>query len=305
MPWYGALDTYSDIGIIHNGDTGSPNTETKQMEQSSEIGALAGALAKAQLEVSNPEFDAVNPHFKNRYASLAAHTEALRKPLAQNGLAIVQSISTMDNAVSVTTRLIHSSGQWMSDSVAMALPERATAQQLGSFVTYLRRYSLAAFGLVVGEPDDDGEEDRNGRTFKPAVSKAGAGKPASKPTKPSDDFLSQAAPIATAPTKAPSEELIGVAWADEILDRLAKIKRNPAALLSAIESQGFDTSNGIAGLPVSLLSRVEAWVSRAIDAYHAESAATAEADSPESEQPTEEKPSRLDTLRSRRSAKGG
>jgi hypothetical protein len=269
------------------------------MEQSQQIGSLAAALAKAQLEIANPEFDAVNPHFKNRYASLAAHTESLRKPLAKQGLAIVQSISTGDNSVSVTTRLIHASGEWMADSVSMALPERATAQVLGSFVTYLRRYSLAAFGLVVGEPDDDGEEDRKSRpTFNPANAKGGSGKPASKPSKPADDFLSEAAPIRAASSDEP---LIGSDRADEILNRLAAIKRNPVALLAAVEGQGFDVSSGIAGLPESLLPRVEAWVAKAVQA-HGEAAGEENA---ESSAEGSDKSSRLDTLRTRRSSRGG
>lgn len=269
------------------------------MEQSQQIGSLAAALAKAQLEIANPEFDAVNPHFKNRYASLAAHTESLRKPLAKQGLAIVQSISTGDNSVSVTTRLIHASGEWMADSVSMALPERATAQVLGSFVTYLRRYSLAAFGLVVGEPDDDGEDDRKGRpTFNPANAKGS--KPVSKPSKPAaDDFLAEAAPVRAA--QQDGGDYIGVDRADEILARLAAIKRNPVALLAAVESQGFDVSNGIAGLPSSLLSRVEAWVEKAVQA-HGEGGGEENA---ETSAEGGEKSSRLDTLRTRRSAKGG
>lgn len=261
------------------------------MEQSNEIGSIASALAKAQLEIANPEFDAVNPHFKNRYASLAAHTESLRKPLAKQGIAIIQSISTGEGAVTVTTRLVHSSGQWLGDAVAMSLPDKATAQTLGSFVTYLRRYSLAAFGFVVGEPDDDGEEDRKARpTFQPSAAKGG--KP-SKPAKPQDDFLAAAAPIHA----ATSEATIGSDRADAILSRLSAVKRNPAVLLSAIESQGFDVSDGIAGLPESLLPRVEAWVAKAEQ--------SAPTDSTESSEGGDDNPSRLDTLRSRRSTKGG
>ena len=269
------------------------------MNQSEQIGSLAAALAKAQLEIANPEFDAVNPHFKNRYASLAAHTESLRKPLAKQGIAIVQSISTTDNSVCVTTRLIHASGEWLADGVSMALPDKATAQVLGSFVTYLRRYSLAAFGLVVGEPDDDGEEDRKSRpTFNPAAAKGGSSKPASKPSKPANDFLSEAAPIHAAPTEEP---LIGSNRADEILNQIAAIKRNPFALLAAIEGQGFDVSDGIAGLPESILPRVESWVAKAVQANGGGGAKQNGESFPEEN----EKPSRLDTLRTRRSSKGG
>jgi len=133
------------------------------MHQSETIGSLAGALAKAQAQIRNPALDAVNPHFKNRYASLASHLDAIRAPLAAQGLAIVQSVETGDGQVAVVTTLIHASGEWMRSGVGMPLPERSTAQQLGSVVTYLRRYSLAAFCLIVGDTDDDADGDRRDR----------------------------------------------------------------------------------------------------------------------------------------------
>jgi hypothetical protein len=135
------------------------------MNRSDSIGALVAALAKAQKAIVNPALDSVNPHFKNKYASLAAHLSAVRGPLADQGIALIQSIKTPANGgVSVTTMLAHCSGEWISSEVSMPLPERATAQQLGSCVTYLRRYAIATCCLIVGDEDTDGEEDRLART---------------------------------------------------------------------------------------------------------------------------------------------
>lgn len=135
------------------------------MNRSDSIGALVAALAKAQKAIVNPALDSVNPHFKNRYASLAAHLAAVRGPLADQGISLIQSISTPANGgVSVTTMLAHSSGEWISSEVSMPLPDRATAQQLGSCVTYLRRYAVATCCLIVGDEDTDGEEDRVARS---------------------------------------------------------------------------------------------------------------------------------------------
>ena len=67
---------------------------------------LAAALAKAQGQMTAARFDKVNPHFRNRYASLASIIEAVRKPLSANGLAIMQMI----RGDRLITRLEHASG---------------------------------------------------------------------------------------------------------------------------------------------------------------------------------------------------
>lgn len=123
---------------------------------SEQINELAGALSKAQGEIEGASKDALNPHFKSRYADLASVWDACRGPLAKNGLAIVQAVSGTERGVKVTTILMHSSGQFIRselDVPAMKLD----AQGLGSATTYGRRYSLAAMVGVAPE-DDDGNE---------------------------------------------------------------------------------------------------------------------------------------------------
>ena len=128
------------------------------MQRSDTIGELAKALAAANLEITNPSLDAVNPHFKSRYASLGAIINAVRLPLARHGISAVQTVSTDGGAVGVTTTLLHASGEWMAETAMSALPDRATVQQLGSIITYLRRYCLASVTNIVGEEDQDGNE---------------------------------------------------------------------------------------------------------------------------------------------------
>ena len=128
------------------------------MQRSDTIGELAKALAAANLEIVNPSLDAVNPHFKSRYASLGAIINAVRLPLARHGISAVQTVSTDGGAVGVTTTLLHASGEWMAETAMSALPDRATVQQLGSIITYLRRYCLASVTNIVGEEDSDGNE---------------------------------------------------------------------------------------------------------------------------------------------------
>ena len=121
--------------------------------QSEQIGELAAALAKAQAVMQGATKDATNPHFKSKYADLASIWDACRKPLSDNGLAVVQSpVDAEAGSVGLTTTLLHSSGQWISATVSAPLQQN-TAQAVGSAITYLRRYALAA--MVGVAPDDD------------------------------------------------------------------------------------------------------------------------------------------------------
>lgn len=125
---------------------------------STELADLGAALAKAQGQIRVAVEDSVNPHFRSRYASLAAVWKACRGPLAANGLSVVQGIGTAGGEVVCTTRLIHASGQWV-ESVLTVAPRKADAQGIGSAATYARRYTLSALvGIATAENDDDGNE---------------------------------------------------------------------------------------------------------------------------------------------------
>ena len=172
------------------------------MQRSDTIGELAKALAAANLEIVNPSLDAVNPHFKSRYASLGAIINAVRLPLARHGISAVQTVSTDGGAVGVTTTLLHASGEWMAETAMSALPDRATVQQLGSIITYLRRYCLASVTNIVGEEDQDGNE---------ASLPSALRTEARKPFKPQDPRTAvpppPTAPKATKPAPEPVAEV--------------------------------------------------------------------------------------------------
>jgi hypothetical protein len=183
------------------------------LQRSETIGELAKALAAANGHIKNPNLDAVNPHFKSRYASLGAIINAVRAPLAAQGISAVQTVSNDGGSVGVTTTLLHSSGEWMAETIWSALPDRATVQQLGSSITYLRRYSLAAITGIVGEEDDDGNAGSTGdrpeprKTFKPTEAK-GAAPAAPKASAP---------PAKAAPAKAESakDRIVSDAYPEE------------------------------------------------------------------------------------------
>jgi hypothetical protein len=126
------------------------------MIQTPSIAELAVALAKAQASMQPALTDSENPHFHSRYASLAAVWEACREPLTTHGLSVLQPVQADGAKVTVTTLLVHSSGEWISEALTVTA-QTATPQGIGSAITYGRRYGLAAM-VGIAPDDDDGNE---------------------------------------------------------------------------------------------------------------------------------------------------
>jgi len=124
-------------------------------ESSTNIDQLAGALVKCQQQLKPALKDSTNPFFKSKYADLGAVWEACREALGANGLAVVQLPGFENGVAQLTTILVHISGQWVQGTAGAPLKTQ-DAQGVGSALTYLRRYGLAACVGVVTE-DDDGE----------------------------------------------------------------------------------------------------------------------------------------------------
>ncbi len=155
-------------------------------KSSTSIATLALALAKAQGVIRNPRWDAKNPQFNSKYATLGAVLDAIREPLARNELAIVQATRITENNLILDTTLLHSSGEWITSEYPVR-PYRQVKgegwqpaddpQSIGSALSYARRYALSA---LVGIADDD---DDGNAASKPAGQPAQpqAPKPAVKP----------------------------------------------------------------------------------------------------------------------------
>lgn len=131
--------------------------------QSREIGELAGALAIAQGEfepaMKDREAEIKNDKtsYKYKYADLASCLESVRRPLARNGLAVLQLTELAGNEILLKTMLIHKSGQWIASLFPLPINESswARAQNVGSLLAYYRRYTLCAL-LQIATEDDDG-----------------------------------------------------------------------------------------------------------------------------------------------------
>lgn len=117
--------------------------------QSEQIDLLSAALVQFQATAPSVQKNAVNPHFKNRYADLSAVIDATRQPLADAGLAIVQ----LPEGDDLITRLIHKSGQWIASRTPVK-SLKPDAQGYGSGLSYARRYSYTSMISLAIEDDD-------------------------------------------------------------------------------------------------------------------------------------------------------
>lgn len=144
-------------------------------------GQLTAALALAQAEYHHVALDSSNPHFRSRFSSYATCCDSLRGPLTKYGLSLPDfrpGLLPSGQWVMVGT-LRHKSGEYIT-GIAPLLMAKNDMQSFGSACTYAKRTLLMALcGGFSGEPDDDGEENREeART--PEKPRAAAAVPAKK-----------------------------------------------------------------------------------------------------------------------------
>jgi ERF superfamily len=132
------------------------------MHRSSEtIGAIATALAKAQIELSNPEktltgmIPVRGGERSFRYASLASGLDLVRKCLGQHEIALIQTTAVDQGQITLTTLLVHASGEWVSSIWPVCAAAEPSAHLKGTALTYARRYALFTLVGIAGEDDLD------------------------------------------------------------------------------------------------------------------------------------------------------
>lgn len=125
---------------------------------------IATALVKAQKAFGPALKSSTNPHFKSRYADLAACVEAVIDALNDNGIAMIQKCYDCATGVMVETVFVHESGEMLECGILQVPASKQDSQGYGSALTYARRYSLmAACGIA---PEDD---DANAATKAPKL----------------------------------------------------------------------------------------------------------------------------------------
>lgn len=141
------------------------------MKTSEDISAIAAAMALAQAEMRPAIKDSTNPAFKSKYADLTAVWDAIRAPLSKQKIAVWQDAELNDAGVAVTTRLAHSSGQWVEFGPLTVPCLKRDAFGVGSATSYAKRYALSAAVGVVSDVDDDGVAASNGHAQPPVAAK--------------------------------------------------------------------------------------------------------------------------------------
>lgn len=128
----------------------------------SDQAAAFAAFVAAQKEFAPALKSATNPHFKSKYADLAACVEAVIDALNSNGLAVIQRPIPCDRGVSMNTVFLHVSGHEIDGGTFELPASKQDAQGYGSAATYCRRYGLMAACGIAPE-DDDGNAATAGK----------------------------------------------------------------------------------------------------------------------------------------------
>lgn len=139
------------------------------MKHSESVKEIFAALAEFQAEVEDPKMDEEKEYrtrtgrlVKLKYATLKAILKTVRPLLAKHGVCLIQESRTENNKVTITTYLLHKSGEWIASEPYSLSAVSAEAQEIGSATTYARRYSLSSFLGIGAEDDDDGNAASEG-----------------------------------------------------------------------------------------------------------------------------------------------
>jgi hypothetical protein len=131
------------------------------MSEPQQLAELYAALAKAQAEfppierTRTVEVRSDKGNYSFDYAPLDVVIEATRPALTKHGLAVMQPLDTLEGgALAIRTKLTHASGAELEFVTPLQRTDKI--QQLGSLITYMRRYAYQAIVGVATDSDDDG-----------------------------------------------------------------------------------------------------------------------------------------------------
>ena len=121
---------------------------------SEEIGKLANALCKAQQDLGIAVKNQNNEYFASPYADLTAVLGVIKPALADHDLAMVQYPGYEDGCVTMTTLLVHASGEFIESPVASIPISKRDPHGAASGISYLRRYCASSLMALIAADDD-------------------------------------------------------------------------------------------------------------------------------------------------------
>ena len=138
--------------------------KTKTQDQQPERAGIYAKLLDFQKKVKAIKKDAVNPHFRSKYATLPVVLSEVKPILSELGLVILQPV----NESRLFTKVIDTdTGEEISTD--FLLPSTLSPQQFGSAMTYYRRYLLASL-LSLEIDDEEADDDGNKAQVAPKLS---------------------------------------------------------------------------------------------------------------------------------------
>lgn len=140
------------------------------MRTSEQTDKLWPAVVKARQAMKGPKKDSQNPHFKSKYADLSECIDAADVAGGPHGLVTLQEPSSDSAGVSVSTIIVHESGQWVQFDPLFIPASKSDAQGFGSAVSYARRYSIKAAWNMADEDDDGNAAVKAGQPKKATAS---------------------------------------------------------------------------------------------------------------------------------------
>ena len=132
-------------------------------KKSDSIADLAEALTNFQKSIpvipkdKTAKINSSKGSYSYKYADLGSIWDKIRGPLADNGLSVLQSPTTLQSDPALTTIVMHKSGQWIEDTMQLKIMQDSPQGQ-GSAITYARRYMLSAMLGIVTDDDTDAQE---------------------------------------------------------------------------------------------------------------------------------------------------
>lgn len=134
------------------------------MKTSDSISDIAPAFVAAQNLIQMALKDEKNTFFNSKYATLGSVWIACKDALHEQGIAVLQGgKQNEEGEYELETMLLHTTGQWFSSVLPLhgsrqekgkGWVDSSDPQAVGSVITYMRRYALAAMTGVVTADDD-------------------------------------------------------------------------------------------------------------------------------------------------------
>lgn len=130
------------------------------MIENKEPETLFERLLASQSEIGKISKDKENPFFKSKYADINVVIDMIKPILNKHGILFMQPLTNVGGKPAITTILVHGEERIEYTTVFPDLPKPADGkesnpfQEMGSAITYYRRYALISI-LGLEATDDD------------------------------------------------------------------------------------------------------------------------------------------------------